>query len=261
MATTVTVVGDGPTAALHALAAEDAGLQRTASGGDLLVVAASAGERVGLALVGLERGAAVLVDPPLSADDLATLVEADGGRRLLWLSDHRRFAPAWTTALRLAPGTSDHVSVLVARPGGDGEGDDPVAVLGPSALAAAEELGGPATSVTVRQDPGATAAVLDVGLAGGATATLRLELGADVAVWHAQAAGADHVVSVELAPEPLVERNGEPVPVPRRHQTRDDRLEHLGYVDQVLAVVAGVGGQVGEDLRRLRLLEGAASAP
>ncbi|MFM7064808.1 MAG: hypothetical protein ACKO04_15165, partial [Actinomycetes bacterium] len=156
---------------------------------------------------------------------------------------------------------SDHVSVLVARPGGDGEGDDPVAVLGPRALAAAEELARPATAVAVRRTPGApTTAVVDVALAGGATATLRLELGADVAVWHAQAAGPDHVVSVELAPDPLVERNGEPVTVPRRHQTRDDRLEHLGYVDQVLAVVAGTAAQVSEDLRRLRLLEGAASA-
>lgn len=252
MAETVTVVGDGPTAALHALAAEDAGLRRVASGGEILVVAASAGERVGLALVGLERGVRVLVDPPLSSGELAQLVEADGGRQLLWLADHRRFAPAWLTAQRLTPAGSDHVSVLVARPAGDGEGDDPVMVLGPSALAAAEALAGPARSVSVRRS--GTTAVVDAELDDGATATLQLELGADVAVWHAQAAGPDHVVAVELVPDPLVERNGEPVPVPRRHQTRDDRLEHLGYIDQVLAVAAGVGAEVREDLRRLQIL-------
>ena len=251
MAGTVTVVGDGPTAALHALAAEDAGLQRVASGGEILVVAASAGERVGLALVGLERGARVLVDPPLRPEDLEVLVEADGGRQLLWFADHRRFAPAWLTAQRLAPSGTDHVSVLVSRPSGDGEGDDPVMVLGPSALAAAEALAGPARSVTVQRD--GTAATVDVAM-DGATASLRLELGAEVAVWHAQAAGPEHVVAVELVPEPLVERNGEPVPVPRRHQTRDDRLEHLGYIDQVLAVAAGAGAEVHEDLRRLRIL-------
>lgn len=252
MAGTVTVVGDGPTAALHALAAEDAGLQRVASGGEILVVAASAGERLGLALVGLERGARVLVDPPLSPTELERLVEADGGRQLLWLADHRRFAPAWLTAQRLTPSGSDHVSLLVSRPAGDGEGDDPVMVLGPSALAAAEALAGPARSASVQRD--GTSATVEVELEGGATATLRLELGAEVAVWHAQAAGPEHVVAVELVPEPLVERNGEPVPVPRRHQTRDDRLEHLGYIDQVLAVAAGAGAEVREDLRRLRIL-------
>lgn len=252
MAETVTVVGDGPTAALHALAAEDAGLRRVASGGEILVVAASAGGRVGLALVGLERGARVLVDPPISSEELAQLVEADDGRQLLWLADHRRFAPAWLTAQRLTPTGSDHVSVLVARPAGDGEGDDPVMVLGPSALAAAEALAGPARSVSVRRS--GTTAVVDVELDGGATATLQLELGADVAVWHAQAAGPAHVVAVELVPDPLVERNGEPVPVPRRHQTRDDRLEHLGYIDQVLAVAVGAGAEVREDLRRLQIL-------
>ena len=255
MATTVTVVGDGPTAALHALAAEDAGLTRVAANGELLVVAASACERVGLALVGLERGARVLVDPPLTVDELEQLGRADAGRQLLWLADHRRFAPAWTTASRLTPAGTTHVSVLVARPAGVGEGDDPVLVLGPGALAAAEALAGPARAVAVRHDAGAAnSATVDVELEGGATATLRLELGADVAVWHAQAAGPEHVVSVELAPEPLVERNGEPVPVPRRHQTRDDRLEHLGYIDQVLAVAAGAGAEVREDLRRLRIL-------
>ena len=252
MAGTVTVVGDGPTAALHALAAEDAGLQRVASGGEILVVAASAGERVGLALVGLERGARVLVDPPLSVAELDQLVEADGGRQLLGLADHRRFAPAWLTAVRLTPSGSDHVSVLVSRPAGDGEGEDPVMVLGPSALAAAEALAGPARSVSVQRD--GTSATVAVDMEGGATASLRLELGAEVAVWHAQAAGPEHVVAVELVPEPLVERNGEPVPVPRRHQTRDDRLEHLGYIDQVLAVAAGAGAEVREDLRRLRIL-------
>ena len=252
MAGTVTVVGDGPTAALHALAAEDAGLQRVASGGEILVVAASAGERVGLALVGLERGARVLVDPPLSVAELDQLVEADGGRQLLWLADHRRFAPAWLTAVRLTPPGTEHVSVLVSRPAGDGEGEDPVMVLGPSALAAAEALAGPARSVSVQRD--GTSATVAVDMEGGATASLRLELGAEVAVWHAQAAGPEHVVAVELVPEPLVERNGEPVPVPRRHQTRDDRLEHLGYIDQVLAVAAGAGAEVREDLRRLRIL-------
>ena len=252
MASTITVVGDGPTAALHALAVEDAGLQRVASGGEILVVAASAGERVGLALVGLERGARVLVDPPLSVAELEQLVDADGGRQLLWLSDHRRFAPAWLTAVRLTPSGSDHVSVLVSRPAGDGEGEDPVMVLGPSALAAAEALAGPARSVSVHRD--GTSATVAVDMEGGATATLRLEFGAEVAVWHAQAAGPEHVVAVELVPDPLVERNGEPVPVPRRHQTRDDRLEHLGYIDQVLAVAAGAGTEVREDLRRLQIL-------
>ena len=194
----------------------------------------------------------MLVDPPLSVAELDQLVEADGGRQLLWLADHRRFAPAWLTAARLTPSGSDHVSVLVSRPAGDGEGEDPVMVLGPSALAAAEALAGPARSVSVQRD--GTSATVAVDMEGGATATLRVELGAEVAVWHAQAAGPEHVVAVELVPEPLVERNGEPVPVPRRHQTRDDRLEHLGYIDQVLAVAAGAGAEVREDLRRLQIL-------
>ncbi|MFM7069607.1 MAG: hypothetical protein ACKOYM_09125 [Actinomycetes bacterium] len=251
--TSLLVHGEGATAALHALAAQDAGFTRVASGSDIVVVAASAADPLSLACDGLARGAKVLVDPPLSSAALRELMAADAGRSLLWWGDQRRYAPAWVVAASTAPVDTSHVSVVASRPNDPNEGSDPVRVLGPAALAAVETLLGSVVDLSV--EPDAVGTTVHVAAARG-TAQLRLEFVAHTsdAYWHAQAAGAQGVVSVELAPHTLLERDGEPIEVRDRHRTSDVRLERLGFIDQLLAVADGRGQVDAADLRRLELL-------
>lgn len=257
----VEVVGDGPGAGVHALAAEDAGLVRVARDGGLVVVAPSAPDPTRTAAAALARGAVVVLDPPVTAADLSVLVDLDAGHGRLHLGDHARFSPGWTVATAPSPGdqhaAADHVSVVITRPATDGEGDDPLLVLGPGALAAAEALAGDLVVdvEVVRRTTGV--AEVRLRLAGGGSGTAQLTFGTD-ALWQAQVASADRVVTVELAPTTLVERNGEPVLVPPGPRTRDARLVDLGYLGQLAAVAAGAATTaVDDDLRRLRLLAAA----
>ena len=187
---------------------------------------------------------------------MALAAVTGGATGRLHLGDHARFAPARRAAGPPA-GPVRHVSVVVARPPTDGEGPDPVAVLGPGALAAAEQLAGATVAALTVHRPAAGRAVVDLRLTDGGTGSLDLAFD-DAAVWQAQVASDDEVVTVELAPLPVAERNGDPLPVDPGPPTRDRRLVDLGYLDQ-LRVLADVHADAApahvEDVRRLRLLE------
>ena len=255
-AITVEVLGEGPAAGIHALAAEDAGLTRVAKDGSIVVAAGNNSHQIELAYRAIADGRRVLIDPPLAASVLLELVEADPSRSLLWISDHRKYAPGWrlvrdlTSSLR-----AEHASVVISRPPIDGTGTDPLAVLGLSALATVEDLFGDHSEISSITRSGASAQI-DVVSVDGARGSLHLTLADGDAVWQAQVASSSEVVTVELSPQVTVERNGEPVPLPthRQRAARDPRLAELGYIDQLLAISAGVGYLTPADLRRVQLL-------
>lgn len=141
----VALAGAGFIAAVHALAAQSAGMKVTAvasrsgktarhfagqidarkvavdalpAGADILIVATPPQSHLDLALAGLRAGARVLVEKPLTA----TLAQADqlvgaGGGHLM-CAENLLHAPIWRQAMQLRPGlgTLTHLSLETVQP-------------------------------------------------------------------------------------------------------------------------------------------------
>lgn len=278
------IAGAGFIAVVHALAAKDAGItvrsvasaggrsarhlageldarrctvDQLPDGADLLVVATPARAHVGLAIAGIDAGAAVLVEKPLAptlaeADRLVRAVEATPGARVT-VGENLLHAPAWVTLMsrRAALGTLGHLSVSTLQPPPDwGHFAEPMSDggvlydLGPHALAlalaAADEplVAVAATLESSRPDGADDVAHVRLRFASGLVATVDVSWRAPEPVWQLQAASDTGVLRLELLPEVLLEHDGEPVTVVDRHQSTDASIERFGYLDQLLDAIS-----------------------
>ena len=238
------------------------------AGADVLVVATPPVHHLRLARQGLGAGAAVLVEKPVAT----TLGEADqmvaaaaAADPPLRCGENLLHAPAWVELMRrrAALGALSHLSLRTLQPPPDwGHFTQPLTAggvlfdLGPHpvalALAAADEQ---PTSVRARlssaRDDGADDdARLELTFTSGLVATLHISWTAPEVVWDLQAASDTGVLRLELLPDVVLEHDGEPVTVARRHEVPDPRLEQLGYVDQLLDLVGDATvGQTAEQAR------------
>ena len=239
------------------------------AGADVLVVATPPAHHVDLALQGLAAGARVLVEKPVAttladADRLVGAAAATGAATLR-CGENLLHAPSWLELLRRRPalGTLSHLSVRTlqpppdwghfARPLIDGGvlfdlGPHPIAL---ALAAAAEPVVAVRAQLSSSRDDGADDdAEVELRFASGLRADVRVSWTAAEVAWDLQAASDTGVLRLELLPELILEHDGEPVPVPSRHQVPDPRVEQFGYVDQLLDLVAEQpGGQTAAEAR------------
>lgn len=228
---------------------------------DAVVVCTPPSAHAEQALAALAAGAAVLVEQPLCT----TLADAD---RLVAAPGHLAYAENLLHATVVQQARAQvaqlegvelvEVRALQARPGWGGqpteaEGGGALLAVGPHAVAVGLLLAAPARPVAVSASlRGSSAHPLDEH----AEVAVRLDSGARLrivasweqagaATWDAQVAAPDGVVRLELLPEPLLERNGVEVRVPRT----GEQLVDLGYLGQLQAFLgdlrAGREPQVG----------------
>jgi len=236
------------------------------AGADVLIVATPPPLHVEYALQGLAAGASVLVEKPIAT----TLAEADrlvgaAGAERARCAENLLHSPAWSTTMELRPslGALSHLSLRTLQPPPDwGHFKQPLSAggvlfdLGPHALALAIGLAGePVVAVCAelessREDGADDRAEVQLRFGSGLVANIEVSWVSEETVWEAQAASDTGVLRLELLPEVLVEHDGEPVPVPRRHDDVEPVLEQFGYVDQLLDLVdpdpAAPGQRVGE---------------
>jgi predicted dehydrogenase len=227
-------------------------------GAAVLVVATPPDAHVDLALQGLRAGAHVLVEKPLAptladADRLVAAAEqaAATGRRV-HCAENLLHAPLWQAAMARRPalGTLTHLSLRTVQPPPDwGHFQRPLTAggvlfdLGPHpiavalGLAAEDPVAVTAELSSTRSDEADDHADVRLRFASGLVATLVVSWRGEEVVWDAQAASATGVLRLELLPELVLEANGEPVEVATRYEAADPRIEQLGYVDQLLALV------------------------
>ncbi len=261
------VASKGGTSARHLAGQLDArkvAVDALPAGADVLIVATPPDSHLALALAGLAAGATVLVEKPFTS----TLAEADtliaaldrtaaateaGSERRLMCAENLLHSPIWIKAVELLPtlGPLGHLSLQTVQPPPDwGHFAEPLQSggvlfdLGPHPIALALGLAG-ANPVAVsaelssaRPDGADDRAELKLRFASGLVADLAVSWTAQDPYWGAQAASDSGVLRIELVPEPSLEFNGEPVPIPLRHQTPDSRIESMGYVDQLLDLVS-----------------------
>lgn len=242
------------------------------AGAEVLVVATPPDSHVALALQGLAAGATVLVEKPLAttladADRLVAAADALQGGRHLLVGENLLHAPVVVAALehRDQVGPLSHLSVRTVQPAPDwGHFLQPLTVggvlydLGPHAVALALALAGSepvsvsAELVSDRGDGADDQALVRLRHASGLVTTITVSWRGEQASWDAQAASDSGVLRLELLPEALLEVDGVEVPVPSTREVPDPRIEHLGYVDQLLDVVAPVPvGQTAAEARHV----------
>lgn len=244
------------------------------AGADVLIVATPPASHLPLALQGMRAGSRVLVEKPLTA----TLAEADAlvaadadSSAIVRCAENLLHAPVCREAVRrrVALGPLRHLSLRTVQPSPDwGHFREPLTTggvlfdLGPHAVAialalAAEDPVAVAAELTTNRTDGADdLAEVRIRFGSGLIAELTVSWRADHGMWDAQAAGEGGVVRLELLPDVQLEVDGDPVPVLLRHSVPDPRLEQLGYVDQLLDVVASdpdgaPAGQTLTDARRV----------
>lgn len=237
------------------------------AGADLLVVATPPDSHELFVAQGLAAGARVLVEKPLTT----TLAAADrivdqamrSGPHAVLVAENLLHSPFWAAASATSRGLGppSHLSARTAQPPpawghflGPLTSGGVLFDLGPHPLALVLELAAsPARAVNAelasnRPDGADDWARVTIRFASGLSAQVEVSWrGAsgqraasddgDDAEWSLQAAWPDSVVRLEFSPEPLLEVNGEPVPValPRRSVAPvDPRLESLGYVEQLV---------------------------
>lgn len=266
------VASEGGTSARHLAGELDARRRRPEElpdGADLLVVATPPSAHLDAALRGLRAGAAVLVEKPITptlaeADRLVDAVAAAGAGHRVRCAENLLHSPLVRAALdrRGALGELRHLSVRTLQPAPDwGHFRSPLDAggvlfdLGPHAIAVAVALaadtpvGVSAELESSRPDGADDHASVRLRFASGLVAELEVSWRSTDAHWDAQAASDDGVLRLELVPALLLEANGEPVALARRHDVPDERIELLGYVDQLLDLVAAGPGQSVEDAR------------
>lgn len=243
-------------------------------GADVLIIATPPALHVQFALQGLAAGASVLVEKPLAttladADRVVAAVAAldDDDAVRLRCGENLLHAPVWRRAVELRAdlGTLTHLSLRTLQPPPDwGHFQRPLTDggvlfdLGPHALALAIGLADePVTAVSAalrssRDDGADDHASVQLRFGSGLVASIEVSWVSEDTVWEAQAASELGVVRMELLPEVLVERDGEPVEVALRHAGVEPLLERFGYVDQLLDLVGTDPerpGQTAEDAR------------
>ncbi len=256
------VASNGGTSARHLAGGIDARRVRPdqlPDGAGVLIVATPPGSHEELTLQGLSAGARVLVEKPLtttlaSADRMVRAAEGTTAR----CAENLLHAPVWKEFRRLRPGLGalQHLSLRTLQPPPDWGhlartlpnggvlfdlGPHPIAL----ALDAAGEIpAGVRGELSSTRDDGADdAAAVHLDFPSGLVAELRVSWTASEPEWSVQAASPRGVLRVELLPEVVLEHDGEPIAVGSRHRVPDPRLEQMGYVDQLLDLVAGRPGQ------------------
>lgn len=217
---------------------------------------------------GVSAGSAVLVEKPLTttlaaADEMVAVAEGPSAPATM-VAENLLSSPYWRTALacRRRTGVLAHLSAHVVQPPPNwGHFLDPLQSggvlfdLGPHPIALVSELADE-TAVAVsaelssRRDDGADDdATMTIRFASGLRAVIELSWTASEPHWSLQAASPDTVVRLELVPEAHVEVNGDPVAVPQIYDVVDQRLETMGYVDQLrsLASLASSGAHAVRD--------------
>lgn len=231
------------------------------AGADAVVVATPPSRHAVDVVRALEAGAVALVEKPLAT----TLAEADAiveavartGRPVVY-AENLAFSPVVDQAIELARGLGalTHLTVRTLQPapgwGGFLEpswGGGVLFDLGVHPIALALLVAGddPLVAVRARLDAGSRAvdeyAHVELRFASSLVATVECSWRHETSEWDLQAASATGVVRAELMPELLLEHDGEPVALAPTRPGADPRLEHLGYVAQLEAVAAAVGGR------------------
>ena len=227
---------------------------------DIVVVATPPNCHAADAIDLLDHGYAVLLEKPLCR----TLAEADAlvaaaarnGNRLLY-GENLAYAPVIqqlvTRSARIGPLTAIEVRSLQGLPTWGGFTTDdwgggalfdlgvhPLAVALLCANAAGEGMPSSVTA-TLRGGTGHGSdewAEVHLHYAGGLVARVEASWQAGPApIWDAQVSGASDVVRAEVMPEPALEHNGEPVPLPAT-TTAIAPLEQFGYLAQLRALAA-----------------------
>lgn len=230
------------------------------AGAQAVVIATPPTDHFDQAVRCLERGASVLIEKPL----VATLEQAD---RLLDLANHFPDRVMYAENLAFAPafgrwisqvadlGTLGHLSARMEQgPPTWGDFLDPrwgggvLFDLGIHAIALAVLTGRAAKAGEVR--------AVSADLSGDQTdelarATLTFESGlsADLIIswrgpqvpqWSFQVASAHDALTLDLAPDVVLERNGTPIPL-RPTSVEPPMVESLGYLDQMRTFIDGLG--------------------
>ncbi len=222
----LTVIGEGPLATVHELAAEAVGLSAPAT-----LVVSSVRQHGAVVLDALASGRAVLVEKPLAASvrEAAAIEAADTGHRLLY-GENLAYSPIVRLALdhieRMRPLTHIEVRSLSAR---TFDGDHEPFDLDAQAIALALLIAGDDAPVDVR----GTHPSFDVVFASGLIAHIETGNSEHTAVWDLQASSASGVVRAEMFPSCEVEVDGEPIPLPPLPDGIDPRLITMGYVEQM----------------------------
>lgn len=229
------------------------------AGGEIVVVATPPSQHFDHVIHNLERGAAVVVEKPLvttlnEADRLVSIAERYADKVLY--AENLAYAPAFRRWLLQIPdlGAVNHLSARMEQTAptwrdfldpswGGGVlfdlGVHPVALLVLSARAAGW---GEVTSVIARLEGEITDEVADVVLqfAQGSSARLHVSWrGSTTPHWSLQVASRTSALTLELMPDVIVERNGDPLPLSTA-TTVPPMLESLGYVDQLRAFRADI---------------------
>lgn len=220
------MIGEGPLATVHGLAAEAVGLSAPAT-----VIVSSIGQRGALVLDALASGGAVLVEKPLATTvrEATTVETRDTDDRVVY-GENLAHSPVVRLALdhiaRIRPLGYVEVRCLSARAidGGHEQFD-----LDAQAIALALLIAGDDTPVDVR----GTYPSYDIVFASGLAAHIETGGSEHAAVWDLQASSDSGVVRAEVFPSCEVEVDGEPIPLPPVPAGIDPRLITMGYVEQM----------------------------
>jgi predicted dehydrogenase len=229
-------------------------------GADAVVVATPPALHLREARRAVQAGAAALVESPLAdtlsaADDLVALAAGPGaivayGENLVHappvaegLRACRRIGALTYIEIRLAQGRPDSASHLEPAWGG-GALFDP----GAHAVALALLLAAPARPVDVSARLAAgdgldvdDDATVTITFEGALRAEIRATWRAAAPTWDVQTASPTGAVRIELVPEPRVELNGGPLPLPVSPPgLASPQLHSLGYLGQLAALGADV---------------------
>lgn len=227
------------------------------AGADIVVVATPPARHAADALRAIAAGAAVVVEKPLcttlaDADRLVRVVDAGG---VLTYAENLLFADTTGTALShvASIGPLRHLTARALQPRptwGDFTrrhwGGGVLFDLGVHPLALLVRAAGSAVPVAVRAElasgPGLEVedrARLRLRFDSALVAELEVSWRDHRPVWDLQAASDTGVVRYELLPEVVLERDGEPVPLPPLPRRDDDpaglasQVDQLGYVEQL----------------------------
>lgn len=228
---------------------------------DAVVVATPPASHADHALAAAAAGTAALVEKPLACtlDEADRLVAAAADGAYLAYGENLIHAPAVRAAVVATRelGRLDHIEVralqdrptwgdfLTARWGGGVLFD-----LGVHPLAVALLLAGDDRVVEVEAalsgaDDHPTDEHADVRLrfSSGLTAHVEASWRSPVHLWDAQAASPTGAVRFELVPEPLVERDGEPLSLPAPRVRDAPMLDSLGYVTQLETMASEIAAR------------------
>jgi myo-inositol 2-dehydrogenase/D-chiro-inositol 1-dehydrogenase len=231
------------------------------AGADAVVVATPPASHAAGAIAALEAGAGVLVEKPLAttladADQLVAAARA-AGRPVVYAENLAFAVPVRHALAGIAElGAVDHLEARSLQPrptwggfldpawGGGVLFDLGVHPLALVLLAAgADQVADVSAALDASDDLVVDDhAVVDVRFASGRRARVEASWRHPTAAWDLQAASDTGVVRLELRPDVLLERNGEPVVLPAGPTGADPRLAHFGYVEQLEALALALTG-------------------